>query len=38
MVTLMEGLVLTINPRRAVARRVADEIYRYYGSAPANQT
>ena len=30
-VTLMSGLSLMVNPERPAVRRVADEIYRYYG-------
>ncbi len=34
-VTLMDGLLLLVNPEKgAVLRRVADEIYRHYGLAP----
>lgn len=33
LVTLMDGLFLMVDPSRgAVLRRIADEIYRYYGS------
>jgi DNA-binding transcriptional MerR regulator len=30
-VHLMDGLVLMVNPTKPVVRRIADEIYRYYG-------
>lgn len=36
-VTLMDGLVLLVNPSRGAApRRIAADIYRYYGGPPAS--